>query len=283
MNPIEYLQGHPRAAAGALAGLVALAAAGAAALAGSVDVERTVVVEGAAAQEEARDEARETQAPEDAAAALLPEEARARWDAYGSAEQSIVSALSANVWTASRAGLTLTFDADGRTFTENDGGEATVTGWAILAVGETRTDSDGDVRVEERAFTVQTPAGAYMATLTTEAYSDGSASVTTLECGAFEASSSWTLAQRAESVEVEGPEEEWYAAYGTDPEALTAAFDEFVGTAWPTVSKATWDGTISLDYSAGTATLPFTLDDAPRTRVSAVLDMSSGEFAVGRR
>lgn len=283
MRPAELVAAHKGPAAACAAALALALAGGLAALAGAVDVDREVVL-GAPEQERAAEPAEDAgQSPEDAAWGLLGEEARARPDAYGPAERSLLAELSANVWTASRSGLTLTFAQDGRTFTENDDGRASVTAWAILAMGETRTESDGEVRTEERAFTVQTPAGTYMATLATEAYADGSASVTTLRCDAFGASSSWTLAQRAERAEVEGPEPEWYESYGADPEALSEAFDEFLGTAWPTVSKATWDGTISLDYTAGTATLPFTLDDASSTRVSAVLDMSSGEFTVGRR
>lgn len=283
MGAAQVVAAHKGAAAACSAALALALAGGLAALAGAVDVDREVVLEAPAQEQEAEPADEGGQSPEDAAWGLLGEEARARLDAYGAAERSLLAELSANVWTASRSGLTLTFSQDGRTFTENDNGRASVTAWTILAMGETQTDSDGEVRTEARAFTVQTPGGAYMATLTTRAYSDGSASVTTLRCDAFENSPSWTLAARAEGVEVEGPEQEWYESYGTTPEALSEAFDEFLGTAWPTVSKATWDGTISLDYTAGTATLPFTLDDASGTGVAATLDMSSGEFSVGRR
>ena len=275
---MDIIASHRRAALAAGAALTLALAGGMAALAGSVDVDRTVEL--GAEQEQPAEQAAAT--PEDAADALLSEEARAHRDAYGSVERGIVSTLSANVWTAARSGLTLTFDEDGRTWTENDNGEATVTAWAITAVGEQQVDTDGDVRTTTRAFTVQTPAGTAMATLTTEAYADGSASVTSLKCSLFKSSASWTLAQRAEGVEVEGPADEWYATYGTTPEALTEAFDAFIGTAWPTVSKATWDGTISVDYSAGTASLPFRLDDASQTKVTATLDLGTGGFTVGR-
>ena len=38
---------------------------------------------------------------------------------------------------------------------------------------------------------------------------------------------------------------------------------------------------MGFDYAAGVARLPFTLDDARRTKVSAVLTLSDGSFAVG--
>lgn len=39
---------------------------------------------------------------------------------------------------------------------------------------------------------------------------------------------------------------------------------------------------MDVDYAAGTAELPFELDDARGTRVLAVLDMGSGSFSVRR-
>ena len=191
------------------------------------------------------------------------------------------SALSANVWTAALPGLSLTFSEDGRTWCENDNGQATVTAYAITAVADAQVAESAGTVTTTTDFTVQTPAGTSMATLTTQSYSDGSASVTTLKCSAFKSSPSWTLAERARSLVVEGPDDEWFTTYGTTPEALSRAFDDFVGTAWPTVSRATWDGTMGFDYAAGVARLPFTLDDARRTKVSAVLTLSNGSFAVG--
>ena len=183
--------------------------------------------------------------------------------------------------TAALPGLSLTFSEDGRTWCENDNGQATVTAYAITAVADAQVAESAGTVTTTTDFTVQTPAGTSMATLTTQSYSDGSASVTTLKCSAFKSSPSWTLAERARSLVVEGPDDEWFTTYGTTPEALSRAFDDFVGTAWPTVSRATWDGTMGFDYAAGVARLPFTLDDARRTKVSAVLTLSNGSFAVG--
>ena len=278
MGIAEIMASHRRAATAACAGLVAALAIGAAALAGATDVDRTVVLE--------RDDARAQpeqprESPEDAADSMLPEDVRALRGSYGTSELAVRSALSANVWTAALPGLSLTFSEDGRTWCENDNGQATVTAYAITAVADAQVVESAGTVTTTTAFTVQTPAGTSMATLATQSYSDGSASVTTLKCAAFKSSPSWTLAERAKSLEVEGPDDEWFATYGTTPEALSRAFDDFVGTAWPTVSKATWDGTMGFDYAAGVARLPFTLDDARRTKVSAVLTLSDGTFAVG--
>ena len=278
MGIAEIMASHRRAATAACAGLVAALAIGAAALAGATDVDRTVVLE--------RDDARAQpeqprESPEDTADSMLPEDVRALRGSYGASELAVQSALSANVWTCSLPGISLTFSEDGRTWTENDNGDAAVTAYAITAVADAQVAESADTVTTTTAFTVQTPAGTSMATLTTQSYSDGSASVTTLKCAAFKSSPSWTLAKRAQSLEVEGPDNAWFATYGTTPEALSRAFDDFVGTAWPTVSKATWDGTMGFDYAAGVARLPFTLDDARRTKVSAVLTLSDGSFAVG--
>ena len=278
MGIAEIMASHKRAATAACAGLVAALAIGAAALAGATDVDRTVVLERDDAQAQS-EQPRES--PEDTADSMLPEDVRALRGSYGASELAVQSALSANVWTCSLPGISLTFSEDGRTWTENDNGDAAVTAYAITAVAEAQVAESADTVTTTTAFTVQTPAGTSMATLTTQSYSDGSASVTTLKCAAFKSSPSWTLAKRAQSLEVEGPDNEWFAAYDTTPEALSRAFDDFVGTAWPTVSKATWDGTMGFDYAAGVARLPFTLDDARRTKVSAVLTLSDGSFAVG--
>ena len=262
------------------AALVCSLAAGAAALAGSVDIVRTATPE-----PEAQEPAPEDRQPEEAAKTpqeladeQLPQEARDARDGYGDAERGIVDTLSGCVWTARTAGLSLSFDDT--TFTEAYGGEATCTAYAILAASAPETSSSGGVETTRRHFTLQTPSGTYMAALTTEAYTDGSASVTTLECDSFSRSTSWTAAARAESVVVEGPDEAWYAQNGTSSQALVDAFDAFVGASWPTVSSAVWDGTVSYDYSRSAAILPFRLDDAARTRVQAVLDLATGTFSV---
>lgn len=278
MGITEIMASHRRAATAACASLVAALAIGAAALAGATDVDRTVVLERDDAQAQP-EQPRES--PEDTADSMLPEDVRALRGSYGASELAVQSALSANVWTCSLPGISLTFSEDGRTWTENDNGDAAVTAYAITAVADAQVAESADTVTTTTAFTVQTPAGTSMATLTTQSYSDGSASVTTLKCAAFKSSPSWTLAKRAQSLEVEGPDNAWFATYGTTPEALSRAFDDFVGTAWPTVSKATWDGTMGFDYAAGVARLPFTLDDARRTKVSAVLTLSDGSFAVG--
>ena len=278
MGIAEIMASHRRAATAACAGLVAALAIGAAALAGATDVDRTVVLERDDAQAQP-EQPRESL--EDTADSMLPEDVRALRGSYGASELAVQSALSANVWTCSLPGISLTFSEDGRTWTENDNGDAAVTAYAITAVADAQVAESADTVTTTTAFTVQTPAGTSMATLTTQSYSDGSASVTTLKCAAFKSSPSWTLAKRAQSLEVEGPDNAWFATYGTTPEALSRAFDDFVGTAWPTVSKAAWDGTMGFDYAAGVARLPFTLDDARRTKVSAVLTLSDGSFAVG--
>ena len=279
MGIAEIMASHRRAATAACAGLVAALAIGAAALAGATDVDRTVVLERDDGAQSRTEQPRES--PEDTADSMLPEDVRALRGSYGASELAVQSALSANVWTCSLPGISLTFSEDGRTWTENDNGDAAVTAYAITAVADAQVAESAGTVTTTTAFTVQTPAGTSMATLATQSYSDGSASVTTLKCAAFKSSPSWTLAERAKSLEVEGPDDEWFATYGTTPEALSRAFDDFVGTAWPTVSKATWDGTMGFDYAAGVARLPFTLDDARRTKVSAVLTLSDGSFAVG--
>ena len=238
MGFAETMASHRRGATAACAGLVAAFAIGAAALAGATDVDRTVVLERDDAQAQA-EQPRES--PEDTANSMLPEDVRALRGSYGTSELAMQSALSANVWTAALPGLSLTFSEDGRTWCENDNGQATVTAYAITAVADAQVAESAGTVTTTTDFTVQTPAGTSMATLTTQSYSDGSASVTTLK----------------------------------------RAFDDFVGTAWPTVSRATWDGTMGFDYAAGVARLPFTLDDARRTKVSAVLTLSNGSFAVG--
>ena len=278
MGIAETMASHRRGATAACAGLVAAFAIGAAALAGATDVDRTVVLERDDAQAQPK---QPRESPEDTADSMLPEEIRALRGSYGQSELAVQSTLSANVWTAALPGLSLTFSEDGRTWCENDNGQATVTAYAITAVADAQVAESAGTVTTTTAFTVQTPAGTSMATLTTQSHSDGSASVTTLKCAAFKSSPSWTLAKRAQSLEVEGPDAAWFATYGTTPEALSRAFDDFVGTAWPTVSRATWDGTMGFDYAAGVARLPFTLDDARRTKVSAVLTLSDGSFAVG--
>ena len=277
MRALDFISKHGKAARACAAALTCALAAGAAALAGSVEVAR---VAGPEPVEEVPQEvgAQEEKTPRELADEQLPEEARDARGSYGDLERQIVATLSGSVWTAGAPGTALSFD--GATFTEACGQEASCTAYAIVAASAPEASRDGATERTVQHFTLRTPSGTYMAALTSEAYADGSASVTTLESGAFSLSRAWTAAARAASVVVEGPEEGWFAQNGTTPQALTDAFDSFAGTSWPTVSSARWDGTVSYDYARGAAVLPFRLDDAGGTRVRAVLDLGAGTFSV---
>lgn len=281
-SPITgIITAHRAAATACGAALVAALAAGAAALAGAVDVtpqpapDAEARAEGQAPREAPAKEAKTT---EQLADEQLPQDALEAREGYGPLEEQIVSELSASVWTCQEPGVALSFDATG--FTESRGGEATRTAYAIVAASPAEATSEAGVSKTSTHFTLRTPSGTFMATLATQAYQGGSASVTTLQSDAFSLADAWTAAERSRSVVVEGPQEAWYDQNGTSAQALVDAFDEFVGTSWPTVTSAEWDGTVAYDYARGAAILPFRLDDSSHTRVQAVLDLQTGSFTV---
>ena len=161
---------HRRAATAACAGLVAALAIGAAALAGATDVDRTVVLERDDGTQSRTEQPRES--PEDTADSMLPEDVRALRGSYGASELAVQSALSANVWTCSLPGISLTFSEDGRTWTENDNGDAAVTAYAITAVADAQVAESAGTVTTTTAFTVQTPAGTSMASARIRASTD---------------------------------------------------------------------------------------------------------------
>lgn len=251
-------------------------AVAAALAAGSADVERTVVAEAPArpAPAAAAD-------PVEAAVSMLPEAAMQARASYGAAQSRLEELLCAGVWTCGRAGVTLTFDARGA-FTLNDNGAAATTGYALLTAAPEETADVGGKRTSTRRFALQTPSTTSMGELVTTTDTQTGASVTNLTCPALGENLRWTLARRAASLTVEGPGEAWFASQGTTPQALAGALEEFLAGGYLTVTRATWTGTMDVDYAAGTAELPFELDDARGTRVLAVLDMGSGSFSVRR-
>lgn len=199
---------------------------------------------------------------------------------YGEAEREVVALLSANVWADESGTGTLTFSGSGFTEAKEGYGEETRT-FAVSALKQERIEGAA--------------AGEYTDRYTLSADVDGSDVIMTLErphpaSGAeqpwrissdgFALASSYLRVEAAGELEVVGVEGDVVGLLGGEENvaAMEGMLRDVAAQSYPTASSATWDGKASVDYSQGTVTLSFSLDNQARTKLGVLHPLGSDAF-----
>lgn len=200
---------------------------------------------------------------------------------YTDEQRELVSLLSASVWSANGGKNTLRFYESGR-YVETSNGESAEHTYAITALD--RSKDTAGAEVDTIAF--ETDSGTHIVTLTqtTGSAGEGSDDITS----SLSSSSMFTLkdtaysrVDAARSVHVEGLNEEAVALMGGDEDALVRALSQWCAVHYPSVTEATWNQVISIDYESGTVTMALTLNNENPVVVTVVYKTDTGSFEFG--
>lgn len=91
-----------------------------------------------------------------------------------------------------------------------------------------------------------------------------------------------TAYERAEAVAnitVKGMNSEVTKLFGGDEKAVTTALSKWCAVHYPSVTEATWQKVVNLDYENGVITTDFKLNDTNSVSVTCVYEQSTGEFS----
>lgn len=67
--------------------------------------------------------------------------------------------------------------------------------------------------------------------------------------------------------------------FGGDEKAVTTALSKWCAVHYPSVTEATWQKVVNLDYENGVITTDFKLNDSNSVSVTCVYEQSTGEFS----
>ena len=91
-----------------------------------------------------------------------------------------------------------------------------------------------------------------------------------------------TAYERAEAVaniNVKGMNSEVTKLFGGDEKAVTTALSKWCAVHYPSVTEATWQKVVNLDYENGVITTDFKLNDTNSVSITCVYEQSTGEFS----
>ena len=91
-----------------------------------------------------------------------------------------------------------------------------------------------------------------------------------------------TAYERAEAVAnitVKGMNSEVTKLFGGDEKAVITALSKWCAVHYPSVTEATWQKVVNLDYENGVITTDFKLNDTNSVSVTCVYEQSTGEFS----
>ena len=91
-----------------------------------------------------------------------------------------------------------------------------------------------------------------------------------------------TAYERAEAVTnitVKGMNSEVTKLFGVDEKAVITALSKWCAVHYPSVTEATWQKVVNLDYENGVITTDFKLNDTNSVSVTCVYEQSTGEFS----
>ena len=95
-----------------------------------------------------------------------------------------------------------------------------------------------------------------------------------------------TAYERAEAVAnitVKGMNSEVTKLFGGDEKAVITALSKWCAVHYPSVTEATWQKVVNLDYENGVITTDFKLNDSNSVSVTCVYEQSTGEFSFEAR
>ena len=235
------------------------------------------------AQDETEPEQAQAEAVQEEAPIELTERQQEAIAAYGSDERELEALLEASAWVAQGASENVRFE--GASWTEVRGDQEIGHVYAICGIEVGETDDRGTngerSHVEERTATVLLEDGSYAllhVRLTTATGTSGT--VASVACEAFSLAKSYVRAERATSFSVEGLNEQAISLLGGDEQAIATCLGEACAIAYPTATRATWNGDVEVSWANGIASATFTLDNEAQTSIGVAYDMRANALTL---
>lgn len=202
---------------------------------------------------------------------------------YDTDTKELIDTLSSSVWSVSEGRYTLKFADD--SYVETVNGTPTVHSYAISRVEKTSDGYGGSLYT----IVFETDTGTHIVTYTdgsgaavnSDSKTPGENTISTLTSSTMFAQKN-TAYERAEAVAnitVKGMNSEVTKLFGGDEKAVTTALSKWCAVHYPSVTEATWQKVVNLDYENGVITTDFKLNDTNSVSVTCVYEQSTGEFS----
>ena len=202
---------------------------------------------------------------------------------YDTDAKELIDTLSSSVWSVSEGRYTLKFADD--SYVETVNGTPTVHSYAISRVEKTSDGYGGYLYT----IVFETDTGTHIVTYTdgsgaavnSDSKTPGENTISTLTSSTMFAQKN-TAYERAEAVAnitVKGMNSEVTKLFGGDEKAVTTALSKWCAVHYPSVTEATWQKVVNLDYENGVITTDFKLNDTNSVSVTCVYEQSTGEFS----
>lgn len=202
---------------------------------------------------------------------------------YDTDAKELIDTLSSSVWSVSEGRYTLKFADD--SYVETVNGTPTVHSYAISRVEKTSDGYGGYLYT----IVFETDTGTHIVTYTdgsgaavnSDSKTPGENTISTLTSSTMFAQKN-TAYERAEAVAnitVKGMNSEVTKLFGGDEKAVTTALSKWCAVHYPSVTEATWQKVVNLDYENGVITTDFKLNDSNSVSVTCVYEQSTGEFS----
>lgn len=202
---------------------------------------------------------------------------------YDTDTKELIDTLSSSVWSVSEGRYTLKFADD--SYVETVNGTPTVHSYAISRVEKTSDGYGGSLYT----IVFETDTGTHIVTYTdgsgaavnSDSKTPGENTISTLTSSTMFAQKN-TAYERAEAVTnitVKGMSSEVTKLFGGDEKAVITALSKWCAVHYPSVTEATWQKVVNLDYENGVITTDFKLNDTNSVSVTCVYEQSTGEFS----
>ena len=202
---------------------------------------------------------------------------------YDTDTKELIDTLSSSVWSVSEGRYTLKFADD--SYVETVNGTPTVHSYAISRVEKTSDGYGGYLYT----IVFETDTGTHIVTYTdgsgaavnSDSKTPGENTISTLTSSTMFAQKN-TAYERAEAVAnitVKGMNSEVTKLFGGDEKAVITALSKWCAVHYPSVTEATWQKVVNLDYENGVITTDFKLNDSNSVSVTCVYEQSTGEFS----
>mgnify|MGYP002561620135 CR=1 FL=1 len=202
---------------------------------------------------------------------------------YDTDTKELIDTLSSSVWSVSEGRYTLKFADD--SYVETVNGTPTVHSYAISRVEKTSDGYGGYLYT----IVFETDTGTHIVTYTdgsgaavnSDSKTPGENTISTLTSSTMFAQKN-TAYERAEAVAnitVKGMNSEVTKLFGGDEKAVTTALSKWCAVHYPSVTEATWQKVVNLDYENGVITTDFKLNDTNSVSITCVYEQSTGEFS----
>lgn len=197
---------------------------------------------------------------------------------YDDDTEKFIETISASVWTASAGNCSLRFTDT--SYTETVNGKVAKHPYAIARLDK-GTDTSG-AEVDSAVFLTDTGTHivSYMNLKGNQNGGDGKVSSTLSSTSMFALSdTSYERSDAVESITIKGLNSEVTTLFGGDEKAIAKALSGWCAVHYPSVTEATWQKQVVLDYKNGEITTDFTLNDTSNIPVTMVYKQDTGEFS----